>query len=65
MMEICNTLTINAEPLHNIVKSNLVLYSNQSLCSHVIDELSLQITETIESFFNKHLAAYDCQKVID
>lgn len=64
-MEIHNTITVNREPLHNIVKSNLVQHSNQTLCSHVIDELSAQITETIETFLNKHLRDYSCHKVND
>lgn len=48
-------LKLNPTPIHNIIKSNLVQHSNKILCSHTIDELSVQITETIEWFLNKSL----------
>lgn len=42
-------------PIHNIVKSHLVLcqHANEKLCPKIISELSLKITETIEAFLNK------------
>jgi hypothetical protein len=45
---------IHILPIHNIVKSHLVIFqhSNATLCPQSIEELSLQITETIESFLN-------------
>lgn len=46
---------LNPIPIHNIIKGNLAQHANKILCSSVIDELSSQITETIESFLNKHL----------
>jgi hypothetical protein len=41
-------------PIHNIIKSHLVIcqHSNEKLCPQVISALSLKITETIESFLN-------------
>jgi len=50
---------LNPIPIHNIIKSNLVQHSNKTLCSSVINELSLQITETIECFLNKQLKGFD------
>lgn len=38
-------------PVQNIIKSYLVQYSSIVLSSNIIDTLSLQITETIESYF--------------
>ena len=64
-MENINPTTVNREPLHNIIKSNLVQHSNETLVSNLIDELSLQITETIESFLNKNLKQFVLYKVID
>ena len=52
-------IKLNPIPIHNIIKSNLVQHSNKTLCSSVIDELSAQITETIECFLNKHLKEID------
>ena len=42
-------------PIHNIIKGHLVIFyhSNNKLCSQAIENLSLQITETIENFLNK------------
>jgi hypothetical protein len=40
-------------PIHNIIKGNLVQHSNEHLCSNMINDLSLQITEAIESFFKE------------
>jgi hypothetical protein len=64
-MENSNSTTVNTQPLHNIVKSNLVQRSNQTLCSTVIDSLSLEIAETIANFLNKHLKQYVLYKVCD
>lgn len=64
-MENANHTTVNREPLHNIIKSNLVQHSNQNLCSHIIDQLSSQIAETIESFLNKNLKQYVLYKITD
>lgn len=53
---------LNPIPIHNIIKSNLVQHSNKTLCSSVINELSIQITETIESFLNKQLKQFDLSR---
>lgn len=37
-------------PILNIIKGNLVQHSNESLCPDVINDLSLNITEALESF---------------
>lgn len=59
MDDLKDSVKLNPVPIHNIVKSNLVQHSNKVLCSSVIDELSVQITETIELFLNKHLKEFD------
>jgi hypothetical protein len=48
---------LNMLPIHNIVKSHLVLcqHASEKLCPKVISELALKITETIEAFLNKNL----------
>jgi type IV secretory pathway VirB6-like protein len=48
-------LSINKTPIHNIIKGNLVQYSNKTLYSTIIDTLSIHITETIESLLNRQL----------
>jgi hypothetical protein len=42
-------------PFHNIIKSHLVIFqhSNEKLTGSLIDALSLEITETIETYLNK------------
>lgn len=55
MEDFINSVKLNPVPIHNIVKSNLVQHSNEKLCPRIIEELSIQITETIECFLNKHL----------
>ena len=37
-------------PILNIIKGNLVQHANESLGSDIINELSLNITEALESF---------------
>jgi hypothetical protein len=51
------TPNFNMLPIHNIVKSHLVLcqHSSEKLCPKIIAEVSLKITETIEHFLNKHV----------
>lgn len=39
-------------PLHHIIKSNLVQYSNKILCPSLIDNLTSHIIETLECFSN-------------
>ena len=48
------TPNINMLPIHNIIKSHLVIcqHSNDQLSPTIISELSLRITETLESFLN-------------
>jgi hypothetical protein len=48
---------LNMLPIHNIVKSHLVIcqHSSNKLCPKTISDLSLKITETIEHFLNKHV----------
>jgi hypothetical protein len=38
-------------PIHNIIKSYLVQHSGATLSSNIIETLSTQIKETIESYF--------------
>lgn len=47
---------LNMLPIHNIVKSHLVLcqHSSEKLCPRVISELALKITETIEAFLKNN-----------
>ena len=47
--------TINILPIHNIIKSHLVIFhhSSEKLSSKSIESLSLQMTETIDNFLNK------------
>lgn len=40
-------------PILNIIKGNLVQYSNESLCPNVINNLSLEITESLEEFLRQ------------
>lgn len=49
--------TVNMLPIHNIIKSHLVLFhhSSEKLCSGVIDSLALRMTETIECFINNSM----------
>jgi hypothetical protein len=54
-MESKMVVTLNPKPIHNIIKSNLVQYSNQTLHPTDIEMLSVHITETIELFLNKKL----------
>ncbi|HEY4832215.1 MAG TPA: hypothetical protein VIH61_06625 [Waddliaceae bacterium] len=37
-------------PILNIIKGNLVQHANESLGSDIINELSLNITEALETF---------------
>jgi hypothetical protein len=46
-------------PIHQIIKSYLVQHSNSTFNADVIEKLSLQITETIESYF-KDNRVEDC-----
>jgi len=46
------TPTYYMVPILNIIKGNLVQHSNESLGSDIINELSLNITEALESFLN-------------
>lgn len=43
-------------PIHNIVKSHLVIaqHSSEKLCPQIIDALSMKITETIDAFLKKN-----------
>lgn len=54
-MENKTAVILNAEPIHNIVKGNLVQHSHEKLGAKLIETLTLEITETIEFFLNKQL----------
>lgn len=57
-MENTATLILNSEPIHNIIKGNLVQHSQELLSANTIEKLTAQITETIECFLNKQLKEY-------
>ena len=42
-------------PIHNIIKSHLVIcqHANDKLCPKTIEDLALNITETVECFLKK------------
>lgn len=52
-MDIVYKPTFWMVPILNIIKGSLVHHYNQSLCSDVINDLSLEITESLEEFFRK------------